>query len=115
MYREMSLGKGIIIEVHDHSKVYFGDYMKVRLEVICRFPGRGGTRQDALDEPVLFRRELEKMAVPSAEAEATKEQLLRDFEQNVLPYLGMDGFAERLLAAQSACRRRGGPLRPVRD
>jgi hypothetical protein len=102
-YAEFVLPDNNTVRIHDYSRVYFGDYHHVRLEVSCDIPVP--VSPDAtgnLPASVVYRRILEKMAVPSASAEAVKQSLLEEFKTNSLPYLTVPDFARKLAARSQA-------------
>jgi len=84
------------------TRVYFGDYYRVRLAITCR-PTDMKKLNGVLDstDPVPeFQRVVEKMGVPSAEVEMVRESLVRDFLNNSLKYLSAADFPAKL--AESA-------------
>lgn len=100
-YRQLVLDNGLEIIVRDMSRVYFGDYHRVRLAITCR-PIDMNMRYGALasTDPVPeFHRVVEKMGVPSAEVEMVRESLVRDFLNNSLQYLSATDFPAKLAAS----------------
>lgn len=93
---EIELFSGDILTVYDLTKSYFGDYYHVKLEV------QGTITSQQSDKTAVYRRTLEKMAVPSAEVDRTVQLLLSDFENSSLRYLNSPGFAEKFIAASSS-------------
>jgi len=104
IYRQMSLDNGLEIIIRDLSRVYFGDYHLVRLEITCR-TGKGFATDDDIglsgDVPAEFRRIVEKMGVPSSEIEAARELLIQDFLSNSLAYLSAADFPVKLARSVS--------------
>lgn len=101
-YTEISLPGNGQVCVYDHSRIYFGDYYHVRLEVRCEFAGQ--------TEAVIYNRFLEKMAVPSAAVEEVKLALVAEFRRNSLPYLVNPDFqakyAARTAVGQAVAKKR---------
>lgn len=98
-YTEIVLPDRSAVTVYDHSRVYFGDYYHVRLEVRCEFAPLDPSGQG---EAVVYQRFLERMAVPSAAVEDTRQALLEEFKQNALPYLSTPDFSAKCVAKSSA-------------
>lgn len=105
LYRQLLLDNGLEILVRDMSRVYFGDYHRVRLEITCRLTDVTHLNAivDFADSFPEFRRIVEKMGVPSAEVEAARETLVQDFLDNSLKYLSAADFPAKL--AESAARK----------
>lgn len=97
------LENGVRLAFEDTTNRYYGDYHRVKIEVRIRLAENGYER--AYDFKAL-----EKMAVPGAEVDAVRQQLLENFRQQLLPYLARPDFAQRFLATQ---RRQG--LRLLRN
>ncbi len=98
IYRQLTLENGLQIVIVDLSRNYFGDYCHVRLEICCalsRDEGMSGA------DTAVMRRIVEKMGVPSAEVEAAKESLVKDFLNNSISYLSLPDFPKRLSVACS--------------
>jgi hypothetical protein len=97
------LGGGVPAKITDLTRHYFGGYYHVRIRVCADVPVSIGAFADAaehqdavsrLGSRLLFSRTLEKMAVPGCEIESTLQHLLASFEENMLPYLQRDDFAD---------------------
>jgi hypothetical protein len=91
------------IRINDQSCVYFGDYHRVSLEVICEFPVTGNAEShdellESGENVAIFSRILEKMAVPSAVLHETKLALIDEFRRTTLPYLESAAFPDKLAA-----------------
>jgi hypothetical protein len=94
IYRQMVLDNGLEIVITDQSRVYFGDYHLVRLEIICR---AGGDAAAAIAGPgAELRRVVERMGVPSAAVEAARESLVNDFLSTSLTYMSAPDFPAKL-------------------
>lgn len=98
-YTEIAVSNKVMVSIYDHSRVYFGDYYLVRLEVCCAFPGQNLAGQT---DPLAYRRFLEKMAVPSAAVEETKLALVAEFSRTSLPYLADPDFQAKYVARAAA-------------
>jgi hypothetical protein len=93
---EFELLSGDILAVYDLTKVYFGDYCHVKLEI------KGAITSQKSQKTAVYRRTLEKMAVPSANVDATVHLLLSEFENSSLLYLNTPDFAEKFIAVSSS-------------
>jgi len=104
IYSQLKLDNGLEIIIRDLTRVYFGDYHLVRLEIVCRM-GKDSETDAAFgptgDNPAEFRRIVEKMGVPSAEIEAARELLIQDFLSNSLAYLSAADFPAKLARSVS--------------
>lgn len=109
-YKQIILENGIEIIAKDLSRVYFGDYYLVRLEIICRFLDAAllteGTTPGKMDTSPEYRRVIEKMGVPSTELETAKEAMLSDFLKNASDYLSAPDFPARLAAVARSKNRK---------
>jgi hypothetical protein len=97
IYRQLVLENGLEIVFTDHSRVYFGDYHLVRLEIVCRAGEPAATA--AAGHGGEFRRVVERMGVPSAAVDATRESLVQDFLSTSRAYLNAPDFPAKLAAA----------------
>ncbi|BCR04821.1 hypothetical protein DESUT3_18900 [Desulfuromonas versatilis] len=123
-YRSERLDNGLLVEFRDVSNRYFGDYHRVRVEVICRlalgeglFAGSADPAADCeqarklLGPEIVFARSLEKMGVAGAAVEQTREELIQGFVESTFAYLGKPDFVSRLLARElSEARKARGPF-----
>lgn len=108
-YSEIILSGNIIVRFFDHSSIYYGDYHHVRLQARCEFelpdcqkarsvaPSSAETSQD----PAVYTRTLERMAVPSSFVEDVKGALIEDFIKNTLPYLSSPDFPVKLISRKA--------------
>jgi len=114
-YAVISLSGNYSVSIYDRSRVYFGDYFRVSLEVRCEIPLplkpeiSGGGECQAPDVAV-YSRLLERMAVPSADVENVRQALLAEFSCNSLPYLAASDFpakfAARTVSQQTVVKKR---------
>ncbi len=112
------LGDGVVAEIVDATTHYFGGYYHVKVEVHAELPLSSGEFEDSscheaarllLGDPVLFVRELERMAVPGPDVETVRFQLVEAFEQTMLPYLSHPDFPGRFIRSQLAKAVRPSP------
>lgn len=107
--RKLELAGGVCAVVSDHSRHYYGGYYHVRLEITAEVPlFKESFKSEAeyadavrlLGGSVLFRRTLEKMAVPAEEMEATRRELMDSFTAHMLPYLQRQDFPQRFVLSE---------------
>lgn len=106
-YAEFNLCGTHSVRIYDHSRVYFGDYFRVSLEVRCEIPmpmkPENSVGENCKPPDVaLYSRFLERMAVPSAEVEDVRLALIAEFRRNSLPYLAIPDFPAKLIARYRA-------------
>lgn len=104
IYRRMVLDNGLEIVISDRTRVYFGDYHLVRLEITCRTgegagPGEGAPPEAVAGLVAEFSRVVERMGVPSAAVESARESLVNDFLATSLAYLNAPDFPAKLAHA----------------
>ena len=102
-YRTEHLANGITVAFVDRSNRYFGDYHRVCVEVCLSVTGGepGAARPQLVNC-------LERMAVPGAEVDTVRRQLVDDYWRHAGVYLAHPDYPARL-AAQAA---RPGRRRP---
>jgi hypothetical protein len=78
---------GVRVEVCDESTPYaYSNLFHVKLQVVARFPG----------EEEAYERLLERMGVYDVDRKRVREEMLRNFEANALPYLLRRDFPRRI-------------------
>ena len=108
LYRKISHPGGVTINIHDLTRIYYGDFFLVKLEIECKIPTFESAPTAAPVTPAAemprnystYSRYLEKMGVPSTEVEAVKLALVTDFETNSLPYILSAAFPAKLFASR---------------
>lgn len=109
LYRHIPLPGGVSINIYDHSRIYYGGFYLVKLEISCDIPADGGAvvpetsltaKNDAKSLP--YKRYLQRMGVAAAEVAAVKQALVNDFETNSLPYILSAGFPAKLASSLRA-------------
>ena len=117
MLRSIKLDNGLVLEFHDHSNRYFGDYHRIKIFLIGRIPAAEhlpseldglsqGEALNILGAEVLYEKTLQRMGVATAEADAVKQQLIDDFLATGGRYLSQPNFPGRYLVKQLAERRK---------
>ncbi len=103
--QSLQLSNGLSISILDHTRVYFGDYYLVKLEIIFAVDALAAERifsevgSSAIAE-INYSRFLVRMGVPSSQIDSVKKELIKDFETNSFPYLSSQEFPKRLLERQ---------------
>ena len=103
----VELKNGIVVDFLDRSNRYFGDFHRVKIDVIARIP------VDAVQMPqelqalaeecageMTYERSLEQMGVKGADIDAVTSSLIDNFIKTVGSYLEKENFAESLLRKQ---------------
>lgn len=105
----ISLDSSLCMTLLDQTRHYFGGYYHVKVVVFCDVPVRQSFFDDVddyngvvtvLGESVRFERILEKMAVPEAEIESVRSQLMQAFHDTSGAYLSVPGFAARFVRSE---------------
>ena len=91
------LPNGLKLDFLDATKLYYGDYYRVCIEIKCALPHEEHAHWH------LFKK-LEKMGVSSAELDVTKQDLLAGFTSLILPYLHRADFPMRFAEAKKKKR-----------
>ena len=109
MIRTWRLISGLIVEVEDESRNYYGDYHHLKLVIRCRIAVRAehlreleGSRSyarvvEAMGPSVEYLRVIGRAGVAGKDAASIKNQLLRSFEENALPYFNREGFEAKFV------------------
>jgi hypothetical protein len=109
LIREESLANGLTLRFVNRTRLYYGDYYRVIVEVACRVavdtahlsdPVELAAARTVFGESVLYRRTLEQMGVPSTEIERVAERLVDTFMDHSLSYFAAPHFPEKILRAE---------------
>jgi hypothetical protein len=107
--RVLSLPNGLSVSIYKHSRRYFGDYFRIKVEIVCNIPLRAeyfpenGAFVEAcvkFGDEVVYTRSEEKMGVPSADVERTQEQLMTNFLAHSLPYISSLQFPVKAVSTE---------------
>jgi hypothetical protein len=107
--REISLENGLTVSFYHHTHRYFGDYHRIKVEIICEVPlleeyftnsAEFADANASLGGKVVFRRNLELMGVSSAELEQSLESVIDNFSSHALSYLASPLFPRKLVHAE---------------
>jgi hypothetical protein len=116
----VTLPNGLIMEFHDQSNRYFGDYWRVSIEARCRIPVEDAfpDKMDPelerarvlLGETLVYERALDKMGVPGDEVPSICRKMIESFLESNASYLSDPSFAARYVRKRLSERKSG--LRP---
>lgn len=111
LIREMTLENSLVVRFFDHTRLYYGDFYLVKVEIVCVVP----LCPDYFDEhaeieevrrlvgdPAMYRRTVEQMGVPSTAITTVTEQLIGNFISHSLPYFSASGFPRKFLMTELA-------------
>jgi len=101
IYSIIPLGNGLTIQIYDHSSVYFGDFHKIRLEIICVPENEKSDDPKDCAKKCIYRQFIEKMGISSNDLERTKADILNNFKKNSLPYFQNEAFPDKLITFNS--------------
>ena len=107
----LQLNNGLIVTIYDQTKVYFGDYYHVRLNIVCLFDDSViNTLPSCPDiinlRSISYKRTLDRMGVPSNDVKSVTNALLNDFRLNSLPYIASNEFPKKLIHNEMANTKR---------
>jgi hypothetical protein len=109
--RKISLENGLTVCFYRHIHRYFGDYHRVKVEIICEVPlleeyfssrMEFAEAQAHLGRMACYRRNLEMMGVSSAEVEQSVERTIENFIKHSRTYLSSPLFPQKLILAELA-------------
>ncbi|GLI39019.1 hypothetical protein KI811_04800 [Geobacter hydrogenophilus] len=115
LIREMTLENGLIVRFFDHTRLYYGDFYLVKVEIVCVVPlcpdyfdehAEIEEVRRLLGDPAMYRRTVEQMGVPSTAIATVTEQLIGNFLSHSLPYFSASGFPRKFLMTELARARK---------
>lgn len=102
----LKLDNSMTVAIEDLTRNYFGDYYHVKLVITVSIPlaAVSGLAADEIaaaerivGDTAVYAKNLERMAVCSADLSGIKDELLADFARHSLPYLQVAGFPPKLV------------------
>ena len=108
--RELTLANGLVMFFSSQSQRYFGDYYRVKLVIRATIPvlpeyfeepGAFDQACALLGTEVKYRRELERMGIPSTEIDRTVTRLIDDFILNSGSYFSARDFPRKMVVAET--------------
>ena len=109
LIRELHLPNGLTVSFFDHTRQYFGDFHRVKMEITCKIPVLPDYFEDrmAFDEAgallgdeVVYTRIQEQMGVPSTEIEKVLNRLVTNFMEHSLTYFASARFPGKAVLAE---------------
>jgi len=109
LIREIPLDNGLTIRFFNHTRLYYGDFYLVGLEIVCAAPLHKEYFSDAasfaearqiLGDAAVYRKFVEQQGVPSTEIERVQERLIANFVTHSLPYFAGSSFPGKLVLAE---------------
>jgi len=109
LIRELLLPNGLTVSFFDRTRRYFGDFHRVRMELICKIPVLPEYFEDRpvfdeagplLGAEVVYRRIHEQMGVPSAEIEKVLNRLVTNFMEHAFTYFASTHFPRKAVLAE---------------
>ena len=106
-FKQARLDNGLELSFSDGSNRYFGDYHRICVVATLAIPlerlDDDELRQQAsavFGQRLEVKKRLERLGVPSAELEQTRNAMVSDFLRHATTYLGRPDFPRRLVAAE---------------
>jgi hypothetical protein len=105
----IALGSELSVVLLDQTRHYFGGYYHVKVLAYCDIPlkmsyfeneAEFNQAEAKLGVSVRFERTLEKMAVPEADIESVRNQLVQSFHETTKAYLSVPDFAPRFVCSE---------------
>jgi hypothetical protein len=105
LVKEISLENGVKVCFYSHAHRYYGDYYRVKLDIVCEAPLLEEYFADlpayadamaSLGPTAIHRRNVEQMGVPSAELGRTLDSLIEHFSRHSLPYIASSTYPKKL-------------------
>ena len=107
--RVIPLQNALVITIYDLTRLYYGDFHIVKLEITCPVSihrelfDLDADFTDAcrlLGDKVVYRRTVEQLGVPSTEIERVQQKLIDTFSDNSLRYFSSPDFPAKLVKAE---------------
>jgi hypothetical protein len=108
LIRELPLPNGLTVSFFDHTSRYFGDFHRVKMEIICNVPVFAEYFEDRsafddakalLSDEVVYKHCVEQMGVPSTEIERVLQRIMTNFIEHSLPYFESAQFPRKMVLA----------------
>jgi len=109
LVREIPLENGLTLSIYNHNHRYFGDYHRVRVEIVCAVPvleeyfvdrAEYAEARTSLGDSAVFRHKVELMGVPSAELDRSLVRVIENFSNHTLAYMASPIFPRKLVLAE---------------
>ena len=109
LVREIPLENGLTLSIYNHNHRYFGDYHRVRVEIVCKVKvleeyfadlADYAEARSSLGDSAEFRHNVEQMGVSTAELDGSLERVIENFTKHSLAYLATPIFPRKLVLAE---------------
>ncbi len=106
LIKKILLENGLLIYIYDHTRRYYGDFYRVKIEIFFEIPLQKKffesdidyvNAQKYLGSSLAYRRFVEQMGVPSTGIERVRDLLIHNFKENSLPYISMFDFPRKFV------------------
>ncbi len=115
--KEIPLANGLTVCFYHHTHRYFGDYHRIKVEIVCEVPIREeyfktpaecAEARAVLGGRAVFRRSTEMMGIPTAEVQQCLDNTMENFVKHSLSYLSSASFPRKLVLAELSVAREKG-------
>ena len=102
---EIKLGNGLTVKIFDLSRAIAADTVKVELSMQIKIPLETSYFSDVCDydqvrnifgQELTYDHRAERIIVPKENKDAVREELLNTFKNNLLGYLSVANFSQKL-------------------
>lgn len=109
--QSISLPNSLSLLCTDATRIYFGDYCHVRIQISISVPlsKQFFHNEDELQyarrmlpDPLIYRRTIERMGVPSSNVDMVRAELINDLMHHAARYLGTEKFPGQFVRAELA-------------
>ncbi len=113
--REIPLENGLTVCFYQHTHRYFGDYHRIRVEIVCEVPVRKeffdnhvefADARALLGQAAVFRRDTEMMGISSSDVESSLERTIENFMKHSISYIASPLFPKKVILAELAGARK---------
>ena len=118
-FNQVELKNGVIVDFFDQSNRYFGDFNRVKINVIATIPLIVNSlpvdlQKFAATYPdcITYEKSLEQMGVETSKVQDVAESLVDSFIGSVGSYLEKESFAENLLRKRMSEKMGGSYFKP---
>jgi len=109
LVREIPLENGLTVSIYNHNHRYFGDYHRVRVEIVCIVEvleeyfadvAEFAEAKASMGDSAHFRHNVELMGVSSEELDRSLERVIENFANHSLAYMSSPIFPRKLVLAE---------------
>lgn len=109
LLKEITLANGHTLQVHDHTRRYFGNYFLVKIEITCLFPLSAhyfetddafADAREVIGDAATYRKTIEHMGIESDRVDHVKDEVVKNFISHSAPYLDSEDFPAKFITAE---------------